>query len=555
MRYVAYVRISSEDQVGNYSLDAQQRAIDAWVMTRGGVLTRVYKDEAQSGRTSDRPAFQELRKDARAKKYDAIVVHKFDRFARNRTDALAVKTLLRHDFGIKIFSVTEPSEDNDGPMGALVEGIMESVADWYSRNLATETAKGKKERATQGLHNNIAPFGMKKNEEKILVPDEKEIAGLKLAFELYATDQYSDNDIAVILNKQGYRTKRGRYFSKDTVRDFLQNEIYLGKVSYQPYVRNPDNTRSRTTPTHWFEGKHEPVISEELYRHCQEVRIKRAHHHQPTIKYNPYLLRDIVYCYRCCLNHPTEKTFPSYGKMRPQSRKDRNKQFYRCRATELGYTCEQKGVYSEVLDDQVVSILMQLKPPPYWRETITTSIGALLGEKDLEKRLNEIRDIIRRMDQRWDLGFFSDEQEYLQQRIKLQQELEQLTPIDNNELERAADMLANFTTFWQKCGKDVEAQHKLIKQIVERVYVEGDKVVAMTLKSNCHLVLGHKINEPTEYSVDPFMCRKDCTAPERYTCGDDGHRISSRPYEVVIIHEKLELYKLHNVIVFNFAEV
>src|SRR3989304_4907198 len=100
-----------------------------------------------------------MRQDARKGRFDALVVHKFDRFARNRTDALAIKSLLRYDYGVKIFSVTEPSEDSDGPMGALVEGIMESVADWYSRNLATEVAKGKFERSQQGLHNNQAPFG------------------------------------------------------------------------------------------------------------------------------------------------------------------------------------------------------------------------------------------------------------------------------------------------------------------------------------------------------------------------------------------------------------
>ncbi|MCB0079378.1 MAG: recombinase family protein, partial [Caldilineaceae bacterium] len=154
MRYAAYVRISSEDQVGNYSIDAQQRAIEAWVTAKGGVLVKSYKDEAQSGRTADRPAFQQMRKDAKKQSFDALVVHKFDRFARNRTDALAIKSLLRYDFGIKVFSVSEPSEDSDGPMGALIEGIMESVADWYSRNLATEVAKGKKERSLQGKHNN-----------------------------------------------------------------------------------------------------------------------------------------------------------------------------------------------------------------------------------------------------------------------------------------------------------------------------------------------------------------------------------------------------------------
>jgi DNA invertase Pin-like site-specific DNA recombinase len=77
-----------------------------------------------------------MRQDGRKGKFDALVVHKFDRFARNRTDALAIKSLLRYDYNIKVFSVTEPSEDSDGPIGALIEGTMESVAEWYSKNLA-----------------------------------------------------------------------------------------------------------------------------------------------------------------------------------------------------------------------------------------------------------------------------------------------------------------------------------------------------------------------------------------------------------------------------------
>lgn len=520
MRYAAYVRISSEDQVGNYSIDAQQRAIEAWVAAKGGILVKIYKDEAQSGRSADRPAFQKMRRDARKGEFEALVVHKFDRFARNRTDALAIKSLLRYDFGVKVFSVSEPSEDSDGPMGALIEGIMESVADWYSRNLATEVAKGKKERSVQGLHNNCSPFGMKKNKDKVLVPHENEIEGLRLAFELYASDEYSDNDIAIVLNKKGYKTKRGRPFSKDTVRDMLQSQIYLGKVSYQQCQRTADGSRTWTAPVEWFDGQHEPVIDEELFNRCQQVRAKRANHHQPTIKYNPYLLRDIVYCYRCCMNHPQEKTFPSYGKMRPQTRKDRGVRFYRCRAHELGYSCSQKGIYAETLDNQVVNILMQLKPPKHWRDTIAQSIGEVLGEENLDKRLAEIREVIKRMDQRWDLGFITDEQEYIQQRLNLQHEIEKLTPVDTQDLEQEADLLQNFAHYWQLGNGDEEAQHELIKRIVERVYVQDEEVVAMTLKANCHLVLGHKVNGPTEYTVDPFL---DTVAPfsERYTSGLD----------------------------------
>lgn len=505
MRYAAYVRISSEEQVGNFSMDAQQRTIEAWITAQAGTLVQVYKDEAHSGRTIDRPAFQRMRKDAAEGKFDAIVVHKFDRFARNRTDALAVKSLLRHDYGIKVFSVSEPSEDRDGAAGTLTEGVLESVADWYSKNLATEVAKSKKERSLQGLHNNGAPFGMKKNENKVLVPDKSEIDGLRLAFELYASGAYSDNEIAHVLNEKKYKTKRGRPFSKDTVRDMLQNQIYLGKVSYQPCQRTADGERTWTTPVEWFPGQHEAVIPIELFVKCQQVRETRVRHKKPTIKYNMYLLRNLVYCYQCCTKRPPTNPFPSYGKMRAQAyRKDQYK-CYRCRAREMGYSCRQQKVKVQKIDQQVIDILTSLKPPAEWRQKIIRAIGELLGEKDLSQRLEEIRAIIKRMDSRWDLGFVTDETEFLQQRRQLQQELEQLSPLETNQLERATDLFDNFATHWQQCGNDGEAQSVLIRQLLERVYVEDEKVVALTLRANCHLVIGEKINGPTEFTVDPFI--------------------------------------------------
>lgn len=276
MRYAAYLRISSEEQVGNFSIGAQRRAIEAWVAAREGRLVQIYVDEAQSGRSAQRPGFQKMRRDARKGKFDALVVHKFDRFARNRTDALAIKSLLRCDYGVKVFSVTEPSEDSDGPIGALIEGIMESVADWYSQNLAAETTKGKRERTLQGLHNNQAPFGMRKGDDGILVSDEHEYPALKLAFEKYATGGYSDSEIARMLNGLGYHAKTGRPFSKDTVRFMLQNQTYLGKIRYQQTTYTGRGVRSRTAPIQWQEGQHAAIISPELFEMCRQQRAKRC---------------------------------------------------------------------------------------------------------------------------------------------------------------------------------------------------------------------------------------------------------------------------------------
>lgn len=127
-----------------------------------------------------------------------------------------------------------------------------------------------------------------------------------------------------------------------------------------------------------------------------------------------------------------------------------------------------------------------------------------LGEQNLEQRLNVIRATIERMDIRWDSGFITDKADYLEKRLRLQQELEQLSPVQD-ELETAADLLANFNTYWDACKGDVERQHELVKLIVDRVYIEDDLVVAVTLKADYHVVLGHKTNEPTYMEVDPML--------------------------------------------------
>ena len=93
-------------------------------------------------------------------------------------------------------------------------------------------------------------------------------------------------------------------------------------------------------------------------------------------------------------------------------------------------------------------------------------------------------------------------------------ELEQLTPVPDDELEQAADLIKNFKMHWERLEGDEEGRHELVKLIVERVYVQDERVVAMTLRSNYHLVLNHNTNGPTEFTVDPLLS----------TCGSDGDR-------------------------------
>ncbi len=474
MRCVGYVRISSEDQVGNFSLDAQRRAIEKWVHDQGWRLVKVYVDEAKTATTDNRPGFQEMRRDARRGKFEALVVHKFDRLARNRANALAVKSLLRHDYGIKVFSVTEPSEDSDGPIGALMEGIMESVADWYSRNLATEVAKGKRERAQQGYQNNQPPAGYDKAEDGTLTINPHEAEGIRLAFETYQQSGWSDTEIARALNSKGYRTKQGKLFSKEMIRDLLQNRTYLGFIRYQQLQKKSNGSRDVSADTQWYKGKHEAIISEELFEKCQQVRARAATHHLATPKAQIYPLSGILFCGYC------------QNKMRAQ--RLHGYRYYRCRARELGGDCQQQGIMATEIEQQLVDLVRQMKPPADWKQQVVQAMGNLMGDGKLEERVAQIEETIKRMDFRWDNGFITDQDEYLEKRLGLQQELEQMKPIPIDELEAAADILTNFDAYWAKAQSEPGEQQKLLHLVFERISVKESVVASVCMRPNYHVV-------------------------------------------------------------------
>lgn len=488
MRFSAYIRTSSEDQVGNFSIEAQKRSLQQWVKDQDGELIQIYIDEGQSGLTINRPAFQQMRRDGKQGLFDALIVYKFDRFSRNRTDSLAIKSLLRQDYGIKVFSVTEPSADSDGALGALIEGLMSSLADWYSQNLSHETTKGKRERAMQGYHNNRPPFGMDKTPEGVLYPNEDELEGLLLAFQLYATGDHSDNNVAHELNGRGFRSKTGKRFSTDTVRDMLQNRTYLGYVKYQKYARHADGSRSMENPVEWFNGRHDPIIPQDLFDQCKEARALRTHSRRGHYAKNRiYLLRDIIFCVQCIENKSLDLVDDNFGKMRPLGLTD--SAYYRCRACDLGYECNQKSIRIGDVERQVIHFLKTLQLPPNWQAPMATRIGQLIESKNTDYRINEIKQVIDRMDFRWDHGFIMDKDTYLEQRVQLQQELEDLSPMQQDELEIATDILENFSAHWEAIGQDRSQQERLLKLIVKRVWVRDDQISGILLQPDFYVDL------------------------------------------------------------------
>jgi DNA invertase Pin-like site-specific DNA recombinase len=134
MKAALYARVSSEKQDVDLSITAQLKAMREYCTKNGYEIVKEYVDEAESGKTTARPAFRDMIAAARRspKPFDVILVWKYSRFARSREDSIVFKTMLRKK-GIRVISISEPAEDT--PTGKLMEAMIESLDEFYSENL------------------------------------------------------------------------------------------------------------------------------------------------------------------------------------------------------------------------------------------------------------------------------------------------------------------------------------------------------------------------------------------------------------------------------------
>ncbi len=264
----AYIRVSTDDQL-EYSPDSQLEVIRKYAKANDYIIPDeyIYIEEGISGKTANkRPQFIKMIGVAKTqpKPFDAILLWKFSRFARNREDSIVYKSMLRKQLGIDVISVSESLGDDK--MSILIEAMIEAMDEYYSINLAEEVKRGMTEKASRGECCSIPPFGYTL-ENKLLVPHPEESLIIKKAFEDY-NNGVGMLRIAKNLNSLGIRTHRGNKIENRTVEYWLNNPVYNGKIRWTPTgatKRNYHNPDSMIV-----KGKHEAIISNELWESVQE---------------------------------------------------------------------------------------------------------------------------------------------------------------------------------------------------------------------------------------------------------------------------------------------
>lgn len=493
-RVVLYVRVSSEMQLDNYSLDAQESACQSFARLKEWKVVKTFREEGGSAKSLERPIFQEMIRFAESGACDIILVHKLDRFSRKLKDMIGIIDYFE-DFNVALVSATEQF-DLSTSQGKMMVNVMGSVNQWYLDNLAEEISKGKRQRAKSGDWNGTLSYGyttpsrledelsvlsglLRQNKinpdefrdrikvieetlekypdahETQAIPHYHDAKGVLLAYEQYATGQYSAAEIANLLNESGYHRESrdgSGLFAKDMIGKLLKNRFYLGETSYGAKVKGMKRK--------WMQGNHDAIISPELFARCQAVRkasTKRGNKNAHNRK-RPYPLSPMMVC--------VEHEIRWRGHFQ-----DGRRRYLRKRNNGIPGT----HVKADEIENQLIEMVASVSIPKDWKSHVVKSLRQ--NEKLSHTPKSSVQKL-ERLQKLFVLGHISEEK-YLKQHDKIHKEIQKpaTNTIGIDELETIEAIMKDLKTLWSVAT--LEEKDQLAKMLFHKIYMREKEIAAV----------------------------------------------------------------------------
>ena len=315
-RAVSYIRVSTREQAQRggseegFSLPAQREANKRKAQSMGALVVKEFADRGESARSANRPELQKmlayLKEDGGI---DYVIVHKLDRLARNRADDVEINRAFE-EAGVRLVSTSENIDQTPG--GMLLHGIMSSIAEFYSRNLANEVIKGMGEKARNGGTLGKAPLGYVNvrardengREVRTVALDEERAPLVRLAFTEYATGNWTVRGLAEHLNNRGLTIpptarKPANPVSVRLLQTLLRNPYYKGVISFQGVE---------------YAGAHEPLVDAATWQTVQDILT--AHANGERQRMHNHHLKSTIVCGLCgarlLVQHATSRASGTY---------------------------------------------------------------------------------------------------------------------------------------------------------------------------------------------------------------------------------------------------
>ncbi len=295
---VIYARVSTREQARTgggeegYSIPYQRKASLAKASDMGVNVIDEYIDAGKSAKTADRPELQRLLKDIRKHHIRYVIVHKIDRLCRNREDDMAIRVMFARE-GVELISCTE--HITDSAHGRFVHNIMADTAEFYRENLAEEVKKGLYGKAREGGTPFRAPLGYLNNRDIVngvmastIILDEDRHELIRWALNEFSTGEWVVSDLTLAARERGLTNRPTgsrpvEPISQNTLNNMLRNPYYMGVVAYGGA---------------FYDGKHQALISPEIWLRIQDILAAHAHAGEKDRKH-PHYLRGSIFCGGC----------------------------------------------------------------------------------------------------------------------------------------------------------------------------------------------------------------------------------------------------------------
>lgn len=412
---VIYLRVSSEEQVENFSLDTQEEICRREAQRKLFEIVEVYREEGRSAKTiTGRPELIKLLEFCRKNRkiVNAVFVYRLDRLSRQTSDYLAIRKKLA-EYGITLISATEPT--GNSPTEKLIETMLAGFAQMDNDVRSERSRNGLRARFLAGFSIARVPLGyVLKN--GFAVKDEATFDKMKKAWNLVSTGTKSMSEMAEIMNKWGLRKfifGKEHKLRAQTVDRIFRNKFYAGFITSEKYKEE-------------VRGQHIPMISEEQFYKVQEIidgRNRCGVTIGKRLKDNPdFPLRGTIKCGRCG------------RKLSGGWSRGRNKKYayYICKGR-----CGAPSIKVQLLDDSLISFLNEISPTKQQLETFSyvlklrfnNSINLLKSKRDnAQQEIEEQDKLLQALIEKNLKGTYSDD-EFIKQKIKIKDKIEDMKTI------------------------------------------------------------------------------------------------------------------------------
>ncbi|MBO0961491.1 recombinase family protein [Neobacillus sp. MM2021_6] len=362
MRAALYIRVSTQEQVENYSIESQKERLEAYCKSKGWAVYDVYIDPGYSGSNTDRPALQRLLADLN--NIDVVVVYKLDRLSRSQRDTLDLIEEYFLKNSVEFVSITE-TLDTSTPFGKAMIGILSVFAQLERETIAERMRMGLIKRAEEGYRSaggNYDPAGYGRGENGELFIKEEEALHIKTTYDLY--EQYhSITKVQEILKELEFPVWRFRRYN-----DILRAKLYCGYVSFAGT---------------YYKGLHDPIVTEEQFNRVQVLLSRHKGHNAHKAK--EALLSGLIICGHCGENFVS---YLYYDKLKSGEKK--KYRYYLCRAkrfpSEYTEKCTNKNWNGNKLEKLII-------------DEIQNSIIDKKTEKSKTKKINYDK-LIKKVDEK-----------------------------------------------------------------------------------------------------------------------------------------------------------